>query len=121
MHPHVDNNKKDVIQLQSLTAFAGNDEKASKEILSTFLEENIHHLNQLQKAIKQKDKTTICQLAHKLLPTFTLICSPTVPILLSLDQKRNEQEWDETDSVIANKMANGIKEVISCLQKGIGI
>lgn len=121
VHPHVDNNKKDVIQLQSLTAFAGNDEKASKEILSTFLEENIHHLNQLQEAIKQKDKTTICQLAHKLLPTFTLICSPTVPILLSLDQKRNEQEWDETDSTIANKMANGIKEVISCLQKEIGI
>lgn len=121
VHPHVDNNKKDVIQLQSLTAFAGNDEKAAKEILSTFLEENIHHLNQLQEAIKQKDKITICQLAHKLLPTFTLICSPTVPILLSLDQKRNEQEWYETDSVIANNMANGIKEVISCLQKEIGI
>lgn len=28
VHPHVDNNKKDVIQLQSLTAFAGNDEKS---------------------------------------------------------------------------------------------
>lgn len=109
------------INFQPLTAFAGDDKEAAKEILTTFLSENTRHLDLLQEAIKQKDKHTVCQLAHKLLPTYTLIQSPAVQDLTALDLKRNEKEWKETDEKEVSNMINAIREVIIRLKKEIGI
>lgn len=109
------------INFQPLTAFAGDDKEAAKEILTTFLLENTRHLTILQKAVKQKDKHTVCQLAHKLLPTYTLILSPAVQDLTALDLKRDEKEWKESDDKEVASMINAIEEVIMRLKRETGI
>lgn len=106
-----------VIDLTPLTEFAGDDRKAALEILNTFLQETLLHAEAFKRAYEQKEKTEICRLAHKLLPTFTLVGAPCIKALQTLEQRRDEQNWNDTDNSPAQEVIESFRLVILTLKE----
>lgn len=98
----------------ALTTFAGDDEEAAKEILNTFLNESITHEQQLAEALKTNNHSDICQLAHKLLPTFTLIGANVISDMQMLDNARHQNEnWTKDHQQAAHHILEALREVIN--------
>lgn len=73
-----------------LTAFAGNDSAAAHEILETFIGETSRNYERMKQALKAGNITDICAIAHKMLPTFTMIgASKAVSALQWLEFNRS--------------------------------
>ena len=105
------------VTLDPLTAFAGDDEAAAREILRTFLQETLRHAESFQKACQKRDKAEVCRLAHKLLPTFTLIQASCTQALQVLEQRRDETEWTDKDNEPAEEILRSFPPVIRALQE----
>ena len=105
------------VTLDPLTAFAGDDEAAAREILRTFLQETLRHAESVQKASRERDKAEVCRLAHKLLPTFTLIQASCTQALQVLEQRRDETEWTDKDNEPAEEILRSFPPVIRALQE----
>jgi len=56
-----------------LTAFSGDDPAAAHEILETFIGESTKNYERMKQALSNKDMADLCNVAHKMLPTFTMI------------------------------------------------
>ena len=56
-----------------MTAFSEDDADAAGEILRTFVLETMKNVNQMKKAIEEKNMEMLCGIAHKMLPTFVMI------------------------------------------------
>ena len=108
------------IDLEPLTEFAGDDRNAAQKILNTFLQETLLHAKAFKKAYEQKDKTEICRIAHKLLPTFTLVGAPCIKALRTLEQQRDEQVWDDTDNVPAQEVIESFHLIVRALKEKNG-
>lgn len=80
-----------------LLAFADGDPQAEQAILSQFAHDCNENLQLFAQAAAAKQKATVCRIAHKMRPTFTLIGSAAAPDLQTLDERRNEAEWTEAD------------------------
>lgn len=106
-------------QLSPLLAFAEGDERAEDAILQQFKKDCEQHIALLQAAVNQHDRTTLCKVAHKMLPTFTLISSPIVPTLQRLDAQRDDQRWKEEDGQQAESIINEITHILQdkCLSQ----
>lgn len=106
-------------QLSPLLAFAEGDERAEEAILQQFKKDCEQHRTQLQAAISQHDRTTLCKVAHKMLPTFTLISSHIVSTLQRLDAQRDDQRWKEEDGQQAESIINEITHILQdkCLSQ----
>ena len=109
-----------VIDLAPLTEFAGDDRNAAREILNTFLQETLLHAEAFKKAYEQKEKVEICRIAHKLLPTFTLVGAPCIKALQTLEQRRDEQEWNDADNVPAQEVIESFHLVVRALKEKNG-
>ena len=105
------------VTLDPLTAFAGGDEAAAREILRIFLQETLRHAESFQKACRERDKAEVCRLAHKLLPTFTLIQASCIQALQTLEQRRDETEWTDKDNKPAEEILRSFPPVIRALQE----
>ena len=105
------------VTLDPLTAFAGGDEAAAREILRTFLQETLRHAESFQKACRERGKAEVCRLAHKLLPTFTLIQASCIQALQTLEQRRDETEWTDKDNEPAEEILRSFPPVIRALQE----
>ena len=105
------------VTLDPLTAFAGGDEAAAREILRTFLQETLRHAESFQKACRERGKAEVCRLAHKLLPTFTLIQVSCIQALQTLEQRRDETEWTDKDNKPAEEILRSFPPVIRALQE----
>ena len=105
------------VTLDPLTAFAGGDEAAAREILRTFLQETLRHAESFQKTCQERDKAEVCRLAHKLLPTFTLIQASCIQALQTLEQRRDETEWTDKDNKPAEEILRSFPPVIRALQE----
>lgn len=99
----------------ALTAFAGDDAAAAAEILRTFRDETARHAAAFAAALAAKDKAEVCRLAHKLLPTFTLIGSPAAADLRLLEGRRGESAWTAADDVPAGRVAEALRATLRCL------
>lgn len=99
-----------------LTDFAGDDKEAAHEILTTFMQETEQNAVQIQEAYTRKDKAEICRLAHKLLPTFTLIGASCTEALRMMEERKAEAGWNPEDEAPVWQIINGIQEVIAALQ-----
>ena len=62
------------------------------------------------------DKAALCQVAHKMLPTFTLIGSPVVTLLHKLDTQRAQPAWQPDDSEAATQMMTELQRLIDALE-----
>lgn len=99
-------------QLSPLIAFAEGDERAEEAILQQFKKDCEQHLALLQGAARQHDRATLCKVAHKMLPTFTLISSPIVPTLQRLDAQRDNLHWNEDDEPQAESIINELTQLL---------
>ena len=107
------------IDFNPLTAFAGDDREAARRILDTFLQETTRHAEAFTRAIQEKNKAEACRLAHKMLPTFTLIGAPCSTSMRLLEQRSEEPEWTEADDAPAKEIAAALSLVIHLLQARI--
>lgn len=79
-----------------LTAFAGNDSAAAHEILETFIGETSRNYERMKQALKAGNITDICAIAHKMLPTFTMIgASKAVSALQWLEFNRSNAKFTD--------------------------
>lgn len=75
-----------------LTEFSGDDQDAAKEIMTTFIQETQQNLGNIQKAVEHKDMTSLCKIAHKMLPIFSMIqADKALPSLQWLEERREEK------------------------------
>ena len=107
------------IDLTPLTAFAGDDREAAQEILRTFLQETQRHAESFRQACERKDKAEACRLAHKMLPTFTLVGAPCIGALQALDSRRDEPAWTTDDDAPARDILQAFAPMIGALQASI--
>lgn len=74
---------------ESLLAFTDGDTEAAQEILTTFIQETKKHISLIEQAVSLHDYQRLCEIGHKMLPTFTMIeAGEAVGALQWLDSKR---------------------------------
>ena len=96
-----------------LTAFSEDDPEAAQEIIRTFLSETKKNVSLLQEALAQKNLENLCAVAHKMLPTFTLIeAREAVPSLQELEKKRGEKTLAAEDEAHARKIIEVAEEIM---------
>lgn len=101
--------------LAPLLAFADGDEAAEQAILQQFRKDCDHHQALLRQAAREHDRATLCHVAHKMLPTFTLIGSSIVSVLQKLDSQRDDKQWRESDDQDTQTIINEITSTCKCL------
>ena len=66
------------------------------------------------------NKSAYCRIlylvAHKMLPTLTLIGAPCTAALQALEKRRDEQEWQEADDAPAKETEETLANVIQALK-----
>lgn len=105
------------IQLSGLTAFAEGDKEASRAILDTFLSECRSNLERLKQALSERNIREAGAVAHKMLPTFTLIRANEVRPLLEYFEKRRTAEMMSPEET---KKLEQIISRVECIIKKIG-
>lgn len=73
----------------ALTAFADGDPEAERDILQNFARETRSHISLFRRAIDTGCFVSVPELAHKLIPVFTMISSPAAPLLRRLADTRH--------------------------------
>lgn len=97
-----------------LTAFSMDDNEAAKEIIATFISETEKNIEKLNTAVEKRDMISLCNTAHKMLPTFSMIeASQAVPLLQWLENKRNTEEFLQEAEEMATKIIHTAKKVIT--------
>lgn len=96
-----------------LTAFSEDDPKAAIEIMQTFIHETQRNIQALQEAQKANNSQQLCAIAHKMLPTFTMIeAKEIIPVLQDMDHRRTSGLTDsESETYTAS--------IIRCAEKVI--
>ncbi len=108
------------VDLSALTAFAADDPQAGREILQTFLEETLKNKESLEAAVSASDLEEASRIAHKMLPTFTMIGAPMLNAFKELELRRGGSLWLEEDSRLAAKALESMEAVLAELQKAVG-
>lgn len=102
------------LDLSALTAFSEGDQEASNSIILSFISETRKNLKILSEGLAAEDAVSIANIAHKMLPLFTLIhASEVVQLLSSLEEKRN----DSFSAVISEKAKRAITLIEQVLEK----
>lgn len=99
----------------ALLKFAAGDTVAERQILDQFRQDCENHQQQLTQAFAARDKTTVCRLSHKMLPTFSLICSPAEKDLRMFDMQRGSTEWTEADTVACRRILLSLNNILESL------
>lgn len=87
------NTSSETLCFDDLLAFSADDEEAAKDIIQTFISETENSLKKIELALKENDMHTLCNVAHKMLPTFTMIkANEILPALKWLEAQRNESQ-----------------------------
>ena len=81
-----------------LFAFSEGDEEAAREILVTFIQETEKNIGCIEQALAAQDFKRLCEIGHKMLPTFTMLqAGESVQALQWLESKRNQAiSYEET-------------------------
>ena len=71
-----------------LTAYAGDDAGAARNILASFAEQTAANVRELEKAVGSGDATAVRALSHKILPIFTMLGAAEVADILRRAENR---------------------------------
>ncbi len=83
----------------ALTAFAEDDREATKSILESFISETRINVGRMQQALENRDTGYLADMAHKMLPLFTLLkASALVHILKELEGARRQPFTTEIET-----------------------
>ena len=87
----------------ALTAFSGDDPEAARSIVRTFIEETAKNASWMKQALEHKDVDKISDMAHKILPLFTIInASDSLLALKWLETRRGSDFSDEVEQMTTN-------------------
>lgn len=104
------------LDYSSLTAFAGDDKEASAAIMRTFYEETNKNIDVFRKALETKDRRAAGEMAHKMIPLFTLLGADILVQQLRLLQS-NDTEL--TDSGWGRLLSDVIQHASSLIEEDI--
>lgn len=101
-----------------LTAFSGDDPAAAHEILETFIGESTKNYERMKQALSNKDMADLCNVAHKMLPTFTMIeARKAIPALQWLEFHRGNTDISDEARQHADEALSCIADVIKEAKK----
>lgn len=101
-----------------LTAFSGDDPAAAHEILETFIGESTKNYERMKQALSNKDMADLCNVAHKMLPTFTMIeARKAMPALQWLEFHRGNTDLSDEARQHADEALSCIADVIKEAKK----
>ena len=101
-----------------LTAFSGDDPAAAHEILETFIGESTKNYERMKQALSNKDMADLCNVAHKMLPTFTMIeARKAIPALQWLEFHRGNTDLSDEARQHADEALSCIADVIKEAKK----
>lgn len=101
-----------------LTAFSGDDPAAAHEILETFIGESTKNYERMKQALSNKNMADLCNVAHKMLPTFTMIeARKAIPALQWLEFHRGNTDLSDEARQHADKALSCIADVIKEAKK----
>lgn len=101
-----------------LTAFSGDDPAAAHEILETFIGESTKNYERMKQALSNKDMADLCNVAHKMLPTFTMIeARKARPALQWLEFHRGNTDLSDEARQHADEALSCIADVIKEAKK----
>ena len=101
-----------------LTAFSGDDPAAAHEILETFIGESTKNYERMKQALSNKDMADLCNVAHKMLPTFTMIeARKAIPALQWLEFHRGNTDLIDEARQHADEALSCIADVIKEAKK----
>lgn len=112
MTPKSKVNESAPCSLEALTTFAEGDKQAENAILTQFANDCRTHLQLLERALHNQNKAEACRIAHKMLPTFTLIGSPVLPALQTLEKRRTESAWSNEDEQLCQQVVAELKLMV---------
>lgn len=101
-----------------LTAFSGDDPAAAHEILETFIGESTKNYERMKQALSNKNMADLCNVAHKMLPTFTMIeARKAIPALQWLEFHRGNTDLSDEARQHADEALSCIADVIKEAKK----
>ena len=101
-----------------LTAFSGDDPSAAHEILETFIGESTKNYERMKQALSNKNMADLCNVAHKMLPTFTMIeARKAIPALQWLEFHRGNTDLSDEARQHADEALSCIADVIKEAKK----
>lgn len=101
-----------------LTAFSGDDPAAAHEILETFIGESTKNYERMKQALNNKNMADLCNVAHKMLPTFTMIeARKAIPALQWLEFHRGNTDLSDEARQHADEALSCIADVIKEAKK----
>lgn len=101
-----------------LTAFSGDDPAAAHEILETFIGESTKNYERMKQALSNKNMADLCNVAHKMLPTFTMIeARKAIPALQCLEFHRGNTDLSDEARQHADEALSCIADVIKEAKK----
>lgn len=107
----IDAREEDVISFDSLLAFTDGDKEAAQEILTTFTEETQKNISLIEHALKDCNYKQLCEIAHKMLPTFIMIkANKAVGALRWLESQRNQTSYEGKTAEEASEKAMMVLE-----------
>ena len=100
------------------TAFSGDDPAAAHEILETFIGESTKNYERMKQALSNKNMADSCNVAHKMLPTFTMIeARKAIPALQWLEFHRGNTDLSDEARQHADEALSCIADVIKEAKK----
>lgn len=109
---------QETLDFNALTAFSANDPEAATEIIGTFINETEKNRKAIQKALTEKDMKAMADVAHKLLPLFTMLkAGHCIPALAWMEERRGTPETSKEAEEKADFLINEIEKVIAEAQK----
>ena len=101
-----------------LPAFSGDDPAAAHEILETFIGESTKNYERMKQALSNKNMADLCNVAHKMLPTFTMIeARKAIPALQWLEFHRGNTDLSDEARQHADEALSCIADVIKEAKK----
>lgn len=94
------------------------DPAAAHEILETFIGESTKNYERMKQALSNKDMADLCNVAHKMLPTFTMIeARKAIPALQWLEFHRGNTDLSDEARQHADEALSCIADVIKEAKK----
>lgn len=105
------------LDFSTLTAFSEDDSEAARSIIQTFIVENEKNVRSIEQALWVNDREQIAQIAHKMVPLFTLIgASETAALLRSLEQSNATVSTEEIECTTKNVLEK-IHQILDSARK----
>lgn len=107
------------IDFSSITQFADNDKETINLLLTTTLEETLKNEEAITNAIVAKDKSSVCAIAHKMLPLMTMVKIQRIDAFEYFNSQRDDNNWNNNDDIQAQSILKTISFLITNLKRDI--